>query len=195
MSNTKEVERELIERLISGDEIAFRRVFDHYKNRLYSFCLKLTKSDERAEEIVHDVFLKVWLHREKINPELSFNAFVFKITKNLSLNFLRKAALDSALKRRLFLEIEKADQSTMNLLTSIDYEHSLQKAIEHLPPQQQIVFKMSRIEGYTHAEIAEKLHLAKGTVKNYMILAVENVSKFLNIKADKVLIIVLMTLL
>lgn len=195
MSNTKEIEREIIERLILGDEVAFRRVFDHYKNRLYSFCLKLTKSEERAEEIVHDVFLKIWLQREKINPEFSFSAYIFKITKNLSLNFLRKTALDSALKRRLFLEIEKADQSTMDLLTSLDYEHSLQKAIEHLPPQQQTVFKMSRIDGYTHAEIAEKLNLAKGTVKNYMILAVENVSKYLNIKADKVLLVALIVLL
>jgi RNA polymerase sigma-70 factor (family 1) len=187
----KEIERGIIERLKLGDEAAFRLVFDHYRNRLYAFSLKLTKSQDFAEEIVHDVFLKVWLNRQKINPDLSFNAFLFKITKNLSINFLKKAALDQAIRRSLVLEANKEDYSTIDALTSADYEASLEKAINHLPPQQQKVFRMSRIEGYTHAEIAEQLRLTKGTVKNYMILAIESISKFLKINADKVLLVIL----
>lgn len=192
MSDIKETERKLIERLITGDETAFRLIFDIYKNKLYGFCLKLTRSEDHAEEIVHDVFLKVWLSRSNINPDLCFGAFLFKITKNLSLNFLKKAASDLSVKRKLLATIDDRDNSTMDLISDHEYEISFEKAIKHLPPQQQLVFKMSRVDGLTHAEIAEKLHLTKGTVKNYMILAVENVTRFLNIHTDKVLLILLL---
>jgi RNA polymerase sigma-70 factor (family 1) len=187
-------ERQLVQRLKDGDQDAFRLIFDLYKNKLYNFCLRFTKSQEWAEEIVQDVFIKVWTNRVQIDSDLSFNAYLFKISKNLSLNFLKRAQLDLVVKRKLLLNIEETENLTEDFLTDQEYGHLLEEAIERLPPQQQLVFKMSRVEGMSHAEIAKELNLSKGTVKNYIMLAVSNVCRFLNINADKVILILLFIL-
>lgn len=189
------VEKTLVQKLISGDESAFKAIFDCYKNKLYSFSLKITKSEDLAEEIVHDVFLKIWTGRDRINTEMSFDAYLFKITKNASLNFLKKAAADKALKRKLFAFLENIDHHTEYSIISSDDEHFLTKAIETLPPQQQLVFKMSRMEGMTHTQIADILKISKGTVKNYIMLATARLSKQLNVYSDKTLLFMLYWLL
>ncbi|HYG38941.1 MAG TPA: RNA polymerase sigma-70 factor [Cytophagales bacterium] len=183
-------EKDLIQKLKNGDELSFRVIFDKYKNKLYSYALKLTKSEEFAEEVVLDVFLKIWLNRGKINPDLSFNAFLFKITKNASLNFIKKAALDKALKKQLRNYFDEIHNETENAIISADYDRSFNKAIENLPPQQQMVFKMHRVDGKTHAEIADYLKLSKGTVRNYMMLALANVKRYLNVYGDKILLLI-----
>ena len=189
MSSSTEDERNLIQSLVDGDESAFKLIFKNYKNRLYCFSLRFTKSEELAEEIVQDVFLKIWLNRKKINPDKSFSAYLFKISKNLCLNFLKKAQLDLLIKKELIANVERADNYTDNFVMSCENELLLEKAIRRLPHQQQIVFVMCRIDGLSHKEIAEKLHLSKGTIKNYMMLAVNNVTQFLHINADKVFLI------
>lgn len=184
-----ENEKVLIQQMINNDELAFKIIFDRYKNKLYNYSLGLTKSEEQAEEIVHDVFLKVWLNREKINPDLSFNAFLYKITKNASINFIKKAAFDNALKKRLRNYFDKIHNETENAIISADYDHIFKKAIENLPPQQKLVFRMSRVDGKTHAEIADTLNLSKGTVRNYMMLAIASVKRFLNVYGEMLFVL------
>jgi RNA polymerase sigma-70 factor (family 1) len=189
MVSKTEEERQLIQRLKDNDQDAFRLIFEMYKDKLYNFCLRFTKSSGWAEEMVQDVFIKVWTSRAQINPQLSFNAYLFKISKNLCLNFLKRAQLDLDVKRELLHHIEETDNLTEDFLLDKEYGHFLEEAIERLPQQQQLVFKMSRIDGMSHADIAKALNLSKGTVKNYMMLAVNNVCRFLNINADKVILL------
>jgi RNA polymerase sigma-70 factor (family 1) len=191
MVKKAEEEKALVQRLKAGDEVAFELIFELYKDRLYNFCLKFTKSPEWAEEIVQDVFVKVWINRNQIDTSLSFNAYLFKISKNLSLNFLKRAQLDLAIRRKLLLNIEETENFTEVSLLNEEYEHLLDEAIQRLPHQQQVVFKLSRIDGLTHSDIAKQLNLSKGTVKNYMMLAVTNVCRFLHISADKVILVFL----
>jgi RNA polymerase sigma factor (sigma-70 family) len=96
-------ERTLVINLIAGDERAFRAIFDRYRDCLYGYCLKFTKSKEAAEEIVQDVFVKVWETRSNLNPDLSFKAYLYQITKNLAFNFLKKAAGESSFKKKILL--------------------------------------------------------------------------------------------
>jgi RNA polymerase sigma-70 factor (family 1) len=181
---SKSEEQSLVRKMVLGDDFAFKVLFEKYKNPLYNFSLKLTKSEELAEEIVHDVFLKIWNLRGKINPELSFQALIYKITKNESLNFLKKAASDLSLKRHLLLYFEKFHNETEDYVIFSDYEDIALKAIKLLPPQQQLVYKLSRLDGKTHEEISEELQLSKGTVKNHMGLALKFIKKYLSLHTD-----------
>ena len=180
----KSEEKSLVTLMVQGDEYAFRVLFEKYKNPLYQYSCRLTKSEELAEEIVHDVFLKIWRQREKINPELSFQALLFKITKNETLNFLKKVASDMSLRKRLMRYFEKIHCNTENEVVYADYEQITSKAIQLLPPQQQLVYRMSRIDGKTHEQISEELHLSKGTVKNHMGLALRFLKKYLMLHTD-----------
>ena len=78
-------------RLLQGDELAFEKIYRLYSPRLYGKLLKLLKSVPQTEEILQDVFLKVWEYRASIDPEKSFRAFLFKIAENKVYDFFRKA--------------------------------------------------------------------------------------------------------
>jgi RNA polymerase sigma-70 factor (ECF subfamily) len=87
----------LVKNLKAGDESSFRALFHRYQEDLYCYTRSLVKIEAQAEEIVQDVFLKVWLNRHTLDTKLSFKAFIFTITRNLAFNFLKKAANDREL--------------------------------------------------------------------------------------------------
>ncbi len=186
MKRVETYEEELLNRIIDGDERAFAQLFDQYKDKLFAYGCKITKSEEVAEEIVQDVFLKIWTNREKINPELAFNSYLFKITKNLALNFLQQAARDQKHRDRLTNYFQQLPErnATEDFLVSAEYQRMLTEAVAQLPPRRKLVFSMSRQEGMTHAEIAKALKLSPGTVKIHIIHAVKSIKDYLRIHAD-----------
>jgi len=92
--DTPQQEKEILIRLIQGDELAFEKIYRLYSPGLYGKLLKLLKSVPQTEEILQDVFLKIWDYRASIDPEKSFRAFLFKIAENKAYDFFRKAARD-----------------------------------------------------------------------------------------------------
>lgn len=84
--------KEIIRKLKDGDHNAFEHVYNIYVDKLYYFILKLLKSPEMAEELVQEIFIRIWLLRDTLNTELSFDAFLFKIARNLSINLIKKTA-------------------------------------------------------------------------------------------------------
>lgn len=174
----------LVQGIIAGNASDFRVMYDRYRDKLYTYGLKITKSEEAAEEIVHQVFLKIWMHRENLNPELSFNALLYKITKNFALNFLEKVSRSEALKQELYYYFDQRHTATEDEVIYDDYTHLVEKAVDLLPPQQKRVFLMHRTEGMSYKEIADALHLSKGTVKNHMILSLKFLKKYLHTHTD-----------
>lgn len=171
-------------RLITGDEAAFRAIFDLYRDRLFCYCLKFTKSREAAEEIVQDVFIKVWENRQAVNPDLSFKAYLYQITKNLAFNFLKKAAGEVSFKRKVLLYLEVAHNQPEEACILQDYEQLAEKAIQMLPPQRQLIFRMSRREGMSHEEIAAILGISKNTVKVQIVKASKTLRDFFQLHTD-----------
>ena len=174
----------LIQGIISGNASDFRVMYDRYRDKLYTYGLKITKSEEAAEEIVHQVFLKIWTYRENLNPDLSFNALLYKITKNFALNFLEKVSRSAALRQELYYYFDHLHTTTEDEIIYDDYIHLVEKAVDLLPPQRKRIFQMHRTEGMSYKEIAEALHLSKGTVKNHMILSLKFLKKYLHIHTD-----------
>jgi RNA polymerase sigma-70 factor (family 1) len=177
-------ERILVMRLIAGNEAAFRAIFDLYRDRLFCYCLKFTKTREAAEEIVQDVFVKVWENRQAINPDLSFNAYLYQITKNLAFNFLKKAAGEVSFKRKVLLYLEVAHNQPEEDCIFQDYEQLAEQAIQTLPPQRQLIFRMSRRDGMSHEEIADSLGISKNTVKVQIVKASKTLREFFQLHTD-----------
>ncbi len=96
-----EQEKEILLRILQGDELAFEKIYRLHSPKLYGKLLKLLKSVPQTEEILQDVFLKVWEYRASIDPEKSFGAFLFKIAENKAYDFFRKAARDKKLNAEL----------------------------------------------------------------------------------------------
>jgi RNA polymerase sigma-70 factor (ECF subfamily) len=180
MNNNFTPEKELVERIVSGDQTAFKEIFYRYKDKLFSYCFRFTKSEEVAEEIVQDVLLKIWTDRKRIDPDLSFSSYLYTITRNYSFNFLKKAAANISLQEKLFYYFDHyhsqpEDQLVFNDLTSI-----VNKAVALLPPQRRLIYKMSREKAMNYDEIAHHLGISKHTVKNQLVQALKFIRSYLN---------------
>jgi len=177
-------EKLLIEQLVKGNKKAFTVIYKFYRNDVYGYSISMLKTNELAEEIVQDVFLNIWKHRDRLNPDLSFKSFVFTTTRNLTLNLISKVANNRKLKEAVFYSSQKAYSTTDNKIIEADYESLKNQAIELLPPKCRIIFELSRNEDMSYKEISEKLNISLSTVKGQTSKALAIIRDFLQTQGD-----------
>lgn len=171
-------EKELLLQVSQGDEQAFALLFEQTQAHLASYIFHLTSSVELTEEVVQEAFLKVWTNRISLTQVDDFRAWLFTISKNYTLNCLRKI-VNERLRQKEWLQIQNTTTTEENNKEDDRYELMV-KAIEHLPPQQKKVFVLSRINKLKYEEIARQLNLSRETVKSYLKLAGSSISKFVS---------------
>ena len=177
-------EATVIKKTSEGDHLAFRQIFDWYRDRLFGYSYRFTKSQTLAEEIVQEVFLKVWQNRETLDAGLPIKPYLYKITQNLVYNTLRKAAYDNRLKEQVFYRCHHTHYSTEDQVIYRDLETFKDRVIERLPAKRQIIFRMSRSQGLSHEEIAEQLGISQHTVKDQIVKALKSIKKQLQLHTD-----------
>lgn len=159
---------QLLFSLKKGDRTAFRAIFDLYQNRVYHFVHSLTKSDYITEEIVQEVFIKIWTKRETLEPGLSFEAFLFTIARNLTYNHLRSIANQRSLKEEFWKNVSHLNKQTEDTLLLAEYETLVEDILQNIPTQKRSIFILSRQQGKSNQEIAELLGISPKTVKNHL---------------------------
>jgi len=177
-------EKTWVKDLVSGDEAAFQKLFHNYYDQLVHFATRFTKSHDNAEGLVQEVFIKVWQNREFIDPQLSFKAYLYKITKNQALNFIRKTANEEKLKKELWHYIETSRNETEDKIFNDEYQGFITSALSDMTPQKQLIFKLSRSDGKSHKEIAAQLGISKSTVKNHVVEILQYLRKYLELHTD-----------
>ena len=177
-------DRILVEGLIADSEQDFNRIYDKYKNVIYGYSFKFLHSSVYAQEIVQEVFLKIWKHRHTLDPKLSFKSYIFKIARNQVLNFLRKATYEKNLAEEIFYQSQQVHNQTENEIISKDYNRILDLAIQSLPARRKLIYQMCRHNGLSHEEIATQLGLSKNTVKDQIVKALKSIRHYLKTHAD-----------
>jgi RNA polymerase sigma-70 factor (family 1) len=159
----------LLLQISQGNERAFRAVFDELSPRVYRYALQLTRDQAVAEEILQDVFLKIWTRRETL-PEIdNFPGYVHIVTRNHCFNALKKLAQEQKTKEMVKLSAKTALNNEIEEF--IFYKESraiLEKAVAGLPAQQRKVYNLCHVEGLKYEEAAERLHISPLTVKKHM---------------------------
>jgi len=167
-------------RLIAlGDERAFRIVFNKYHNRLGAHLFRITRSHELAQEVVQDIFLKIWMNRQQLAEVRNFKAYLYVMSKNHALNCLKQSVLEKTLTSCLE---ENEDFQADDSFEENEHYMLIDEAIDHLPPQQRQVYLMSRHERLKYAEIATRLSLSRETVKKYLKIASESITSYVRKK-------------
>ena len=162
-------DKELLLSLISiSDEEAFRKLYVRYKTKLWYYCYGFTKSEEATDDIVQEVFIRIWEIRNFIDPELSFSAFIYTIARNRVLNYFRDINIEEQVKKTLMKNISVKDETTSNDIVYAEYRKIFAHAIEKLPSQRKKIFKMSRIDNLSHKEIANQLNISVNTVQEHI---------------------------
>jgi RNA polymerase sigma-70 factor (ECF subfamily) len=160
---------------LSGSEEAFGKLFAHYFNFLFSFSESIVRCREAAEEIVEDVFVSLWNKRHELTAISSLKVYLYVMTRNLSLNYLKQAA---AARRTAALQPEffaGPAATPENILLASELSEVIEKAIEALPPQCRRVYKLVREEGLRAKKVAEMLHISHRTVENHVAAAMRKI--------------------
>lgn len=184
---TQSNEKELLMQVAEGNEFAFRRLFAIYHQRLGMHIFRITQSTELAEEVVQDVFLKIWMSRETLSRVDNFKAYLFVISKNHALNCLRKVVKEQLLLKKL--EASNVVPFKTDSQDADQYYNLIDEAIDHLPPQQQKVYLMSRHNRLKYHEIADQMELSRETVKKYLQIATTSIKDYVHEHMDAIALI------
>ncbi len=160
-------ERAILRAIAEGSEAAFVQLFDKYSAKVYNVAYKFLDSREQAEEIVQDVFMDVWISKDKMAEVLNLNAYI--------LGMVRKKVYDAYRQKSSFAQLIKelsdnpqTENAVERNMQEREYEILLQRALAKLPHHQQEIFRLAREEWLSHEEIAKKLNLSRLSVKAHM---------------------------
>lgn len=185
-------EPRLLQQLSAGSEEALKYLFNRYYDKLFRYVAVFIKSDQVAEELVMDVFTKIWLGRDMVIHIENMDAFLFRVAKNKAIDFLRSAARNDGLKQLLYdrIDIVASERSDTALLVQ-EYEEKIREAIDLLSPQRKKVYLVSREEELTHDEIAERFGISRHTVNNHIVMARQFIRHYLARNMDIAFLVLL----
>jgi len=161
-------EKELLLRVARGDDQAFTRLFEEYSDITYGFAIAYTKTAESAEEVVQEIYLKLWLQREKLQEIHSFKDHLFILTRNHIIDFLRRRLREKKYQQQLIRYFNEATLSPHEELIFKESREIIARAVATLPPQQQVIYSLRRNDGLPLDEIARKMNISRLTVRNHL---------------------------
>ena len=167
------VKKRTVRCFIAGDPKAFRKVYDAYRDQLFAYCLKFTKSTPDAEEVVQQAFIRLWEFRSNIDPNRPLDPYVYRIARNCAFDYLKEVARTARFKED-FRSVLTTSLYHLDGPSADEYVELAQQAIETLPEKRQIIFRMSYDEDMTHEQIAETLQLSVHTVKSQLVKATKS---------------------
>lgn len=177
MSNYED--SELVIRLHKDDVKAFDLLYSKYYKALYAFILKYLKLPQLSEDILQEVFLKVWEVRKQIVPEYSFQAYLYKIARNRVYKEFKKIAAEDESLLWLAKQIAQSAEEPEAKARWNEYQRIFDNAVEKLPAQRKRIFRLCRQEGRSYDEVASELHISRNTVKEHMVLGTKFIKEFI----------------
>jgi RNA polymerase sigma-70 factor (family 1) len=176
--------RELQIRIAGGDETAFTQLYLHFGKKLILFAVSLVRFKEIAEELVEDVFVKLWANRNSIAGIENLTVYLYVAVKNKALNMLsqKAKALVAAPFNYLDTTIDKFATDPYDLMITSEMMNRMLQAIETLPPRCKMIFKLIREDGLKYKEVAEILNISVNTIDVQMAIAIKKICMALHIE-------------
>jgi RNA polymerase sigma-70 factor (ECF subfamily) len=179
MRVVKDSEEELLLKLKDGSRSAFSLLYKMHVKRVYAFALKILKSPALAEDIVQEVFVRLWENAAHLDPELSLQAYLFTIARNLSLNVIRKAAKETIITDEIARYALDQGENGLAFTQHMQTKEFVSRAIALLPPQRRKIYELCHGKGYSYKRAAEELGLKDATINSQMVKAIRSIKKYL----------------
>lgn len=183
--------KELVYQLKKGSITAFDALYRQYSGKLYNFIMSISNKDEYlSEEIVQQAFIKIWEVREQIDPEKSFIAFLFTISRNMLMNSYQRRTIEYIYKGFVQKEFNDGHSETEQEIEYNLLNELVDSIIEKLPEGRRKVYKLSKKKYLKNKEIAEILQISESTVEKQLASAIKFVREELIKYYDKILLII-----
>ncbi len=176
-------EKRLLSLASLGEKSAFSTLFYAHKDKLYGFVLKLTGSRQMAEDVVQDVFCRLWQNRSSLADIEQFSSYIFRMAQNQCISAFRRMAKEVL----IVMEVNKSHPAAIDpeqYVAEKELQQKLNEVLAKLPYQQKQVYTLSREQGLKYEEIARQLNISPSTVKNHMIAALKTLRTAFNAHPD-----------
>jgi RNA polymerase sigma-70 factor (family 1) len=180
---------ELFAEIAQGNEAAFAQAFHHYNKRIYPYLLKKVQSEAIAQEMVQDVFLRLWVFREKLNAAFNPESYLFNIAANILQDYYRRLGRELKMKSGLTKK-EEGQQTIESDVWQSETRKLLNEAVEELPNERRRIYRL-RMEGFSYDEIAGNLGISVHTVRNQLANATKTLKDILHSKGLSALIAII----
>ena len=158
----------VLHNLAKNDKNALNDLFNYYYPCLYQFSKSFLKFEDGIDDILQEVFIKIWKNRANIQSSTTFNSFIFKITRNLLLNELRSRMNRQKTKDKIYKISQSEGYQTFEKIEYQELKETVDHIVNNLPEKQRVVFLLSRCDSLSHKEIAEKLDISTKTVEYHI---------------------------
>ena len=176
-------DKELFSAIAEGDEQAFAEVFFRYTAKLFPFVRNMINSESWAEEVVQDVFLRLWQGRENLVHVENPSAYIYRIASNRALDYIKTNARD--IKLQYYIAARNTPKAFNVTEADMDFKRAetlLKEAVENLPPKRKEVYLLAQEQGIHQEEIAKKLGISPHTVRNHIAEAMLEIRTYLREK-------------
>jgi RNA polymerase sigma-70 factor (ECF subfamily) len=174
------IEESYVKALCKGDQKAFEILFLQYQPKLVFFLYGFIKDNEQARDMAQDIFLSIWNNKEKLAEVKSFKAYVYKMAKNAVCNYYDHIIVNDKFVADQ-LTHSPDSENTEETIFANQLQEMINMAVSQMPPQRKQIYMMSRIEGMSNTEIAERLNINKRTVENHLTAALADIRKAIKI--------------
>ena len=183
---TSQVENEekLKDGISQGCHKSFELLFHQHKDFLFHYAFRILKSKEAADEMVQKTFIRLWQGKARISSVVSLKGYLFAIARNLILDHLKKVSREQVLKDDLKLRIQISHIKPETDLIYSDLKAIASQAIESLPTQRKLIFKLNRENGFSYHEIASQLNISENTVKVSIYKSLNHIRHYLSRHTD-----------
>jgi len=162
----------IVKSLVSDNKKALDELYNYYYPRLYAFAKKFLKVEDDINDILQEVFIKIWENRKNIKNVETFNAYIFTITKNAVVSYFREKTKLIAFESRVREMATAEGYLTENTAEYKDIKEKVDQLIEQLPQKRQQIFKLSREQGLSNKEIASEMGISVKTVEDHIMHAI-----------------------
>jgi len=185
-------EPDLLDQLKAGNETAFTELYKQYHGAIYSYLLDFVKAPQVAEDLVHEVFMKIWEIKQHLVITTSFSAYLYRVSHNKAIDMLKKISRDDELRNEVFQWLEPHLSEFDTGSKTVRYEQLYMEAVSALAPQRQKVFILCREKGKTYQEAALELGISRNTIKEHMVQALRFMRNFLTEKGELTIIAIIL---
>lgn len=188
-------DQHLLIQMATGDEYAFRSVYDRYHRKVYTFALKYVKSELQAEEIVQEVFMRLWQMGARVTEIKHLGNYLLTIARNRAMDAMYRRQLEIRADLQMGDDWKEGHNDTEELILLNDTRKVLLDAVELLPPQQKRVYQLCHQQGFKYEEAARELELSPQTVHRHMKLALRFLRNYLREHTDVAALMIIFKLL
>lgn len=188
-------EMELISLLKEGDQQVFSYFYRTYSPRIYVNLKRLVKDEELAQELLQEVFVKIWERRPELTIQTSFKSYLYRIAENLARDFFRKAQRDKKLTDYLLATATELYIDNERLYIDKQNRELLNKAIDILPAQRRRIFVLCKIEGKSYEEVGRLLGISCATINDHIVKATKAIKKYFLVTGELHMVLIAATMI